>query len=371
MKPDTGKPMTKLHADNAEREPCYALQGLPLLQKLDELNWSRARLVTTVMVVSVSIHSIAFFASGDFDGYQQAVDITGKSGYFGLFAANAVLTAIYTLAMVLLHRHMQESLRQGLGAIDTKVLRYLSELRPSGIVVVITTLLFLIFGMVLVQIVLLVPLEYSYRNPVALFHGSKGLFTYAYILTPPAAYLSAQLLPPMFAFEKILRLVATEIRVDIFKAEEYSVIATPAVIVFSVVCIITGIPLVAVTLAGGTFQEQSVPFILLMFMLSMIGVSTISYQTVLLRNRFADQIRLERLATIARIDDREVKGESAVLSTLRIGNLSSKAELIAYLALLDTLPEWPIGPHLQKIFLFGLLPPIAWSLAAMVENTLY
>ena len=47
------------------------------------------------------------------------------------------------------------------------------------------------------------------------------------------------------------------------------------------------------------------------------------------------------------------------------------AELLGYLAVLDNLSEWPIGPHLQKIILFGLVAPIAWALAATVENALY
>jgi hypothetical protein len=33
--------------------------------------------------------------------------------------------------------------------------------------------------------------------------------------------------------------------------------------------------------------------------------------------------------------------------------------------------EWPIASHLQKLILFGLLPPLTWVVAAMIENTIY
>ena len=33
--------------------------------------------------------------------------------------------------------------------------------------------------------------------------------------------------------------------------------------------------------------------------------------------------------------------------------------------------EWPIAGHVQKLIIFGLLPPASWVLAAVIENSLY
>jgi hypothetical protein len=33
--------------------------------------------------------------------------------------------------------------------------------------------------------------------------------------------------------------------------------------------------------------------------------------------------------------------------------------------------EWPIAAHVQKLILFGLLPPLTWMLAATIENNIY
>ena len=32
---------------------------------------------------------------------------------------------------------------------------------------------------------------------------------------------------------------------------------------------------------------------------------------------------------------------------------------------------WPLGGYVQRIVLFGLLPPITWVMAAAVENLLF
>ena len=33
--------------------------------------------------------------------------------------------------------------------------------------------------------------------------------------------------------------------------------------------------------------------------------------------------------------------------------------------------EWPLASNIQKIIVFGLLPPAAWVMAAVVENLLF
>ena len=37
----------------------------------------------------------------------------------------------------------------------------------------------------------------------------------------------------------------------------------------------------------------------------------------------------------------------------------------------ETRMEWPIGGNIQKMVVFGLLPPLTWVMAAAVENLLY
>ncbi len=50
---------------------------------------------------------------------------------------------------------------------------------------------------------------------------------------------------------------------------------------------------------------------------------------------------------------------------------SNKNDLLTYQMFVETRWEWPIAPHVQKLLIFGLLPPATWVLAAFVENLLY
>lgn len=38
---------------------------------------------------------------------------------------------------------------------------------------------------------------------------------------------------------------------------------------------------------------------------------------------------------------------------------------------LESRPQWPLATEVQKVIVFGLLPPLAWIMAAVVENLLY
>ena len=35
---------------------------------------------------------------------------------------------------------------------------------------------------------------------------------------------------------------------------------------------------------------------------------------------------------------------------------------------IESLWDWPVAPHIQRVILFGMLPLITWVLAGMVEN---
>ena len=46
-------------------------------------------------------------------------------------------------------------------------------------------------------------------------------------------------------------------------------------------------------------------------------------------------------------------------------------DLLTHQMFVESRWEWPIASHLQKLILFGLLPPLTWVLAATIEYALY
>jgi len=49
----------------------------------------------------------------------------------------------------------------------------------------------------------------------------------------------------------------------------------------------------------------------------------------------------------------------------------SESDLLTRQMFIESRWEWPIAAHVQQLILFGLLPPMTWVLAAVVENLLY
>lgn len=62
---------------------------------------------------------------------------------------------------------------------------------------------------------------------------------------------------------------------------------------------------------------------------------------------------LEMLAELDRQDEHEIIGHSAMLTQQMF---------------IESRGEWPVAPHLQKLILFGLLPPLSWVMAAKIES---
>ncbi|MFT4520228.1 MAG: hypothetical protein ACI9JM_002629 [Halioglobus sp.] len=53
------------------------------------------------------------------------------------------------------------------------------------------------------------------------------------------------------------------------------------------------------------------------------------------------------------------------------GSADSLDALVTLQMFVESRWEWPIASHIQKVALFGLLPPLTWVLAGAVENALY
>jgi hypothetical protein len=69
-----------------------------------------------------------------------------------------------------------------------------------------------------------------------------------------------------------------------------------------------------------------------------------------------------------------LRGDDNAMSKLSIqgrGAPTTTVDLLMHQMFIESRWEWPIAAHVQKLVLFGLLPPLAWVLAAMIENAMY
>ena len=50
---------------------------------------------------------------------------------------------------------------------------------------------------------------------------------------------------------------------------------------------------------------------------------------------------------------------------------TSKSDLLIQQMYVESRWDWPVGMHVQRVVLFGLLPPFTWVMAAFVENVIF
>ena len=94
-----------------------------------------------------------------------------------------------------------------------------------------------------------------------------------------------------------------------------------------------------------------------------------AYPILILRNRIRDEKQRE-----LNIVFQSLQGNDEAIKAISIqgrGVPISTSDLLTHQMFLESRWEWPIASHVQKLILFGLLPPLTWVLAATIENALY
>jgi hypothetical protein len=172
------------------------------------------------------------------------------------------------------------------------------------------------------------------------------------------------------AQQKSLQYAARHIEIDLLRLDDYSVIANPAVrlALFSI-AVLSVYPLFA--LFSGSEETGRIiwPAAIPPLLLCVGGTLGYGYPVLILRNRIRDMKKLELDKVYCCL-----QGDKEAISTIRIQGLgapTTTADLLIHQMFLNSLWEWPIASHVQKLLLFGLLPPFTWVLAAGIENLLY
>jgi hypothetical protein len=93
------------------------------------------------------------------------------------------------------------------------------------------------------------------------------------------------------------------------------------------------------------------------------------YPVWILKNRIRDK----KIAEMGQIT-RSLRGDDDAMSKISIqgrGAPTTTVDLLMHQMFIESRWEWPIASHLQKLILFGLLPPLTWVVAAMIENAMH
>ena len=160
------------------------------------------------------------------------------------------------------------------------------------------------------------------------------------------------------------------VRIDLLRLNTYAAIADPTVRLFLyMIPILSALPLLMVSIEDPV-EVANVTMIALVF-LFFVGLVLLAYAypVWLLRNRIRE-VKETELELITRA----LQGDAEALASISLHTLerpTTATDLLTQRMFIDSLWEWPIASHVQKIILFGLLPPITWVLASMIENAMY
>ena len=165
----------------------------------------------------------------------------------------------------------------------------------------------------------------------------------------------------------LLRWLARGIDPDLRRLDVYSCFALPPLYLVAALSIALGVGTATVVFFEGT-GEIATGYLIrttLMFVialpLSLLPMWEIHRSIVALRDA-------ERERVIRALD-----GDADGLVGSKVDRRADggHGEWMSYLLWLDALPTWPPGGYVQRIVLFGPLPPITWVMAAAVENLLF
>jgi hypothetical protein len=213
-------------------------------------------------------------------------------------------------------------------------------------------------------------LHVSITNIYAYLFTSLPAFLVLFILNGISGTFLSILLVMMFRQITVLSRISTLIDLDLSNLEQYTALSNPAIrLTFLTVAVYSVFPLLLLVVDFPGVETSLTKAVLSMLPLSSLTLVAYFYPLVRLRNRIS-RLRDDELSLI----NQALVGDDQALSRLSIsgqGLPGSTVELLMYKLYVESRHDWPIAIQVQRLVLFGLLPPFTWVIAAVIENTLY
>jgi hypothetical protein len=163
---------------------------------------------------------------------------------------------------------------------------------------------------------------------------------------------------------------ARHIKIDFLQLNDYAAIANPGVRLFlCLIPILVAVPLMTLYANDPTNTANEMQLLLFFVILAVVMLLPYTYPVWVLRNRIRDK----KIAEMDQIT-RSLRGDDDAMSKISIqgrGAPTTTVDLLMHQMFIESRWEWPIASHVQKLILFGLLPPLTWVVAAMIENAMY
>ena len=286
---------------------------------------------------------------------------------FGVLAAPlfGAIEGVYLLAVVVLSRATQKDLEHLL-PFDDAVRVSISMLKPTKK----TLLAWFLLALTASWVTTATGLAGSDGQGYVEFHqefvmGGTRQFAFWYVVGPLYALTFAAILATVFTQAKALRHAGRLIEIDILRLDRYPHLASPLIRVISVMLIIVSLFLVFLFYADADGVRVLLVGMPLMALLALTLTGLYAYPIWVLKDRIREAKQKEVHRILAALT-----GDGEAMARSRISETSGLTitELLAYRDFVESLWDWPLAPHIQRAVLFGLLPPLTWVAAGMVET---
>jgi hypothetical protein len=277
-------------------------------------------------------------------------------------------TGLYLATTIAIARVVERKIHPKFVMLDADFNSPLSGLAPTWLGSLAWIAIATALGISLFHYQLRVTTGLNTANPAEILAAGEVVFLHVYLLDPVNWISQGLMLGALHRCQKYLVQAAKNISIDILNAEAYSDI-TIFTGLFSAILSVLFATLGAlwILLGSSDLQPALESFTLTISLFGLLLIVASFYPVLVLRNRIALEIHREKEILIS-----AVRGDVNALGSSRLAERgASSAELATWLILANTLSEWPVDSQIKKIMLFIVLPPTAWVLAAILENTLY
>jgi len=277
----------------------------------------------------------------------------------------------FTIVAILYLARTTEADLYKLSEIDDAVGGAIERLQPRLRLFLPFVLLFLLFGLIALPVLGVLRTDISLIESLSNYLNSGiTLNVLAFVLVPLEILLFGIAIGIVSTQVLALNHAARTIKINLPQLDRYSTIANPA-IRLSILHLfgLSGIALMIPFVSDPEFTESLKLVLLLMVAVAWPIVAAFFAPAFILRNRIRSR-RQQELEAIYRSLD----GDDQAIRTINIsphGVPVTTSDLLTHQMFIESRWEWPIAGHVQKLILFGLLPPVTWVLAAIIENTLF
>lgn len=264
-----------------------------------------------------------------------------------------------------------------LSSIDDVVDESIKRLRPTKKTLLTTTLVVMMIDLLLLPVINVVPainamtLNMTITESFSAIHSS-GLVVNVlqYPLLIMTGLAGGVFISIIITQSLSLMHAARSIKIDLLQLSQYSAIANPIVRLFMLGLVVLSVwPPMILFIDDPVFSSALSWLAMLVILAGFPLVFLYVYPILILKNRIRDEKQKE-----LNIVFQSLKGNDEAIKAISIqglGRPTSTADLLTHQMFLESRWELPIASHIQNLILFGLLPPIAWGLAATMEYALY